>query len=422
MKQSRSLVTVALGLGLTLALLWILRGSSGSALAQNGLTPVPPSLTRQHDPVVISGDLFSELTGSPLGEIFVYAYQGMTLTQIPFQIDERDGDGMYIPVEDNQLDDNDELVFMAIDGGGWVDNPSMDADGTSISPTYVITITDPISNTYAWAYVFRSGDLTYTAADYVSYDGGNDRITSSGRYAVGFNATYAFKDYLTMGSSSLDLLDRSKLRVTGTALGFIPFSFNEEVSTKDGVYVIDGPVRVTRVSTSSFDIGLIGPIQGSATLFAYRSLVVLPAAIPDPPIQIEITYLRSSTDWNEWASGMTYYDANNPAGVTIDGHDDTITTSPPTRWRQVTGVTGTVVSVDEIPTGLGGTQSTYYKDDNTVDPTLGTYAMLGHTYFLTDVTANAGAIYVDYYDNPLQVSVAAFVRQQYVYLPLVVRN
>ena len=32
-----------------------------------------------------------------------------------------------------------------------------------------------------------------------------------------------------------------------------------------------------------------------------------------------------------------------------------------------TGVTGTVVSVSNIPAGLGGTQSTYYKDDSAIE-------------------------------------------------------
>jgi hypothetical protein len=155
----RLLITVSLGLGLTLALLWMLRDLSGPALAQNNPALVPPLLARQHAPVVINVSLLSNLTGNPLEEIFVYAYQGTTPTQIPFQIDEQDVGGMYVAVEDGQLDDDDEPVFMAIDGGGWVDNPSLDVGGTPITPTYVITLTDPISNTHAWAYAFRSGDL-----------------------------------------------------------------------------------------------------------------------------------------------------------------------------------------------------------------------------------------------------------------------
>jgi hypothetical protein len=146
-------------------------------------------------------------------------------------------------------------------------------------------------------------------------------------------------------------------------------------------------------------------------------------------------------DWNDQASGMIYYDANNPAGVTVDGIADAITITPPTRWTQVSGVTGTIVSVSQVPAGIGGTSSTYYKDDSTIDgndtgdqrsygdagfqvddPSPGTYNVLGHIYFLTGTTANVGATYVDYYDNPLEVNVAPFTPKWCIYLPLAMKN
>jgi len=441
-KRTHLFIAVGVGLGLILALLCTLQAPSSSALAQTGLESVPPSLTREHDPVVIGGSLLPDLTGSPLDQIFVYAFQDAVPIQIPSQIDERDDNGTYVPTEDGQLDDNDELVFMAMDAGGWVDDPSLDVDGTPITPTYVITLTDPISDTHAWAYVFRSSTLSRTfTADYVSYDEGNDRITSPGWYAIGFTATYAFQDYLTLGSSSLDLLDRNKLRVAGTALGF-PVSADEEDFSKHTTYAIDGPVRVTRVSTSTFDV-LGEAAQITTDLFAYRSLVVQPATtiVPDDPF--DIAYYRSSMDWNEQASGMTFYDANNPTGVTINGITDTITISPPTRWTQVTGSTGTAVSVSDIPAGLGGTQSTYYKDNSAVDsddtgdqrsygdaglqvedPNPGIYTVLGQSYFLTGTVVNVGATFADYYDHPLQVSVAAGPGplSYDIYLPLIMNK
>ena len=86
MKHSRILVTIILGLGFALALMWMLCGASSPAMARNGLVLVPSSLTRQHAPVVISGSLLLDLTGKPLEEIFVYAYEGtiLTLTQQGF--------------------------------------------------------------------------------------------------------------------------------------------------------------------------------------------------------------------------------------------------------------------------------------------------------------------------------------------------
>jgi len=445
MKHVRLLIAMTLGLGLILGLLWTLRGSSCAALGQSTRAFIPPSLTRWHAPVVVTGSLLSDLAGSPIDEVFVYAYQDATPAQIPFQIDERDASGAYVVVEDGQLDGNDELVFMAADGGGWVDHPLLGTNGSSITPTYVITITDPVGNAHAWAYVFRSAALSRVAtADYVSYDDGNDRITSSNRYALGFDATHGFVDHLTLGDSEQDLLDRTKLRISGTieVHGIpIPLSLNEENTSKDAVHAIDGPVRVTRVSTSTRP-GEGGLVQDVATLFAYRSLVVRPDTVVIPGDPADVVYLRSSMDWNGHASGMVFYDANNPAGVTIDGSPDTITTTPPGEWTQVTGVTGTIVTVSRIPDGLGGSQSTYYKDDGSVadgsdtgdqlsygdaglqvqDPISGSYVVLAHIYFPTHTLANVGAAYLDDYDNPLQVSVGTVDLRWYTYLPLVARD
>jgi len=445
MKQSRVLVTLALGLGLTLSVLWILGGLSGSARAERDMAFAHASFNRLHDPVVITGGLLSKLTGSPVDEILVYAYQDSTPIQIPFQIDERNASGIYVPSEDGQLDDNDELVFMAMDGGAWVDSAELEAGGTSITPIYVITLTDPIDASRTWAYVFRSADLARAAtADYVSYDGVNDRITSSDVYAIGFNATHAFRDYLTLGESSVDLLDRDKVRITGTATipPFPPFtvSATEQDITKTGVLAIDGPVRVTRISTSTFLVVGV-PVQATSALFAYRSLVVQPmVSIPGAPVHV--SYFRVSVDWNASALGMTYYDANNPSGVIIDGVPDTLTLAPAARWTQVTSNTGTLVNVIGIPAGIEGTQSTYYEDNNSAadsgdtgdqlsygdagfqaaDPNTGTYTILGQMYFLTGTTTNVGATYANYYDHPLQVEVAEYVGTFKIYLPLLHRK
>jgi hypothetical protein len=163
--------------------------------------------------------------------------------------------------------------------------------------------------------------------------------------------------------------------------------------------------------------------------------------LPEEPAQID--YLRLSLDWNAQASGMLYYDANNPAGVTIDGVTDAVTTSPHSRWNQITSITGTVVNVSQVPSGLGGTQSTYYKDDDGIDskdtgdqrsygdagfqvqdPNPGTHTVTGYSYFLTGTTSNVGELFTAYFDNPLQVSVEVYIPPPpvwYINLPFVVK-
>jgi hypothetical protein len=213
---------------------------------------------------------------------------------------------------------------------------------------------------------------------------------------------------------------------------------NDELGlmTITGVLAVDGPVRVTRISTSTFLVVGV-PFQATTTLYAYRSLVVQPAAVPIPGDPVHVDYFRLSVDWNASASGMTYYDANNPTGVSIDGVPDVLTLAPATRWTQVASSTGALVNVSGIPAGIGGSQSTYYKDDSAVDsgdtgdqlsygdagfqaedPNPGTYSMLGQMYFLTGTTSNVGATYANYYDHPLQVEVAEYVGVFKIFLPL----
>jgi hypothetical protein len=444
MKGASILVAVTFAILLVLMLSWSLQGSSNVVQASDTARSTSLVLPRWHAPVVISGTLFPDLVDVPLDEIYVYASYDGHLQQIPFQIDERDAGGRYVKFENSRWDENDELVFMGRDGGQRMTDPALVLGSLRISPMYIVTVTDPISNIQAWAYVYRSLELSRTFGhDYVSYDVERDRILSPGVYAMGFSATHEFMNYLSLRDSDVNLLDRSKLRITAT-VGVFPIQFTVSVDetdvTKDSLHVIDGPVRVTRISTSSV-ASLDESAQGVTTLFAYRSLVVQPTRIEIPENQLEIDYLRFSLDWNKETIGWSYYDANNPAGVTIDGASDSITIQPPARWNQVSGITGTVVNVTEIPLDLGGTRSTYYQDDATIDsddtgdqqsygdaglqmvsPPAGTFDLLRHTYFLTESTFNVGETFVAYYDSPLKVQVGAVTTGWSVYLPLVLWN
>ena len=73
------------------------------------------SLTRDLEPVVISGSDLSQFVGAGLNEIRVYAYSAGQWRIIPSQIDEVALEGVYVSTEDGVFDANDELVFMAKD-------------------------------------------------------------------------------------------------------------------------------------------------------------------------------------------------------------------------------------------------------------------------------------------------------------------
>jgi len=143
------------------------------------------------------------------------------------------------------------------------------------------------------------------------------------------------------------------------------------------------------------------------------------------PTSPQVTYVRLSVDFNPNAAGFTYYDANTAAGVTIDGEPDAIVTQPPSPWGQVTGPNATLITLWRFPAGLGGTQSTYHKDDHRFDPNdagdgvsygdaglqvehpnPGTYSTFGYTYILPQgPLPNQGAQYMAYYDQPLTYTV-----------------
>ena len=400
----------------------------------------PTTLTRQHDPVVLTGNQLPDLLGTAINEIFVYTFTGGTPAQIPFQIDEQDANGMFVPNGDGLLGGEDELAFMASNAGAFEADPILSTPGGDVDPIYILTLTDPLTNEQAWAYLYTSPDLAQTfTEDYVHYDAGNDRITSPGLYSVGFNATGSFRDYLTLGGGG-DILDRDKVRLDATFIS-IPFTVTEDAITKDGVHAIDGPVRVTRVVTSTVSLGNTA-VTGIGTAFFYGNVIIQPSSLTTPASPVIVTKLRSSIDFNSAATGVTYFDANNPAGVTIDGVADSFDPDPAAEWQEATGTGGTIITVLDIPDSLPGT-STYYKDDSTPDtgdtgdqmsygdagfqvsnpPQNATFELLTHTYFLNGQQSNIGAVYQNYYSNPLTIQIALFDGSlQKIYLPIVKRG
>jgi uncharacterized repeat protein (TIGR01451 family) len=380
-----------------------------SMAAEYGLDPgsdqtVPSTLERDLDPVVVSGTDLPDLQAAPTDELFVYAHRNDSLEQIPFQVDEVDS-GAYTDTLGGPLDGDDEVVFMASDLGGQPADEGQIGATLPISPTwYRIEVSDPMSPTLkGWAYVVRSSSLTRTFTEtYTTYDAVNNRIVTP-RYAVGFASDFPGLDYLALNESGVDILDRTKIRITVPILGTL--DENEIVAYIDFepiTAIKEGPVRVLATG------GIVG----------YRSILETATVQEIPPI-IFPQRARFSTDYTANAGGSTFYDANTPAGVPVDGNPDAIAETPLSPWSQVSGATGTLVQVTD-GSGLGGTQSNYYKDDATVDPDdtgdERSYADVGikvespnqtidyrtTLYVLPPDQENVGATYEAHYDHPLQ--------------------
>ena len=68
-------------------------------------------------------------------------------------------------------------------------------------------------------------------------------------------------------------------------------------------------------------------------------------------------------DYSPAATGMTYYDNNNPAGLLIDGTPDGFT-SGSLGWQLVTGSQGSVTMVPQFSTDVPGFVATSTYEDN----------------------------------------------------------
>lgn len=171
---------------------------------------------------------------------------------VPWQLDERDAGGRWAlddgpePNRDEPpgvLDDNDEMVWMATDGGGRVAR----RDQLPAGPC-AIELAVRGGATATWVYaVATDGPAPRSAQRYVHYDAAADRVEGA-RVAVGFGAptprSLAVRG--PDGAFGPNLLDRLKVRAHARFLGFLPLGRDED----DIEYAFSawhaGPVRVLR--------------------------------------------------------------------------------------------------------------------------------------------------------------------------------
>lgn len=378
-------------------------------------------ISRTLEPVVIRGSDLPNYAGSPIAQIFVYAYRQGEWVQLPAQVDEIDASGSYVTVEDGLLDANDELVFMARDLGERSESEARIAgNGIPATSWYQLTVTDPTRpGDQGWGYVVRSASiLPVLTHDYVTFNPATHRILGS-NYAVGFASPRPWLDYLALGGSAIDILDRApKYRYCRGAL-----CLNENVApdTSDGL-IKDGPVRAILRGGRVIAYGWMA--------LSIISLTIPPGLAPD--------WLRFSTDFNVNATGATFYNGATPGGVTVDGSPDTVPGSPLSTWSQLSHTTGTVVQVLDA-SEMGGIRTNYYVDDyrtdnqdtgdkqhfgdtgvHAVQPNL-SFTFRTTLYFLDGVQPNVGSSYASYAAQPLEVGAQwqEMALPVHIYLPLV---
>lgn len=429
-KRYRLLLPLLLTLGVWGLMLWSV-----------GTLPVPrvtaegqgSSLNRPSDPVIVSGLALTDHQGSALGELALYRYRAGSWEPLLFQTDEVDASGVYTSSDGGLLDENDEVVFMAFDAGELAAPSSWPDDAEARShPRYVIQVEDPLDvGAVGWAYLYRSTTLPRAAVpDYVTWDQSAQSVTAIS-YTAAFSTGFVGLADLSLNGSGTDVLDRQKLRIAGTLTpNFppipIPLSFNEE-TIRDFFPL---PITITLPITGPVRAIAGSPAQYSAFYSArYEAVVALPltdTTITEPiPGSVHFDSVRTSLDLRDpAATGMApamYFDPNVPAGVIVNGAADSVPTTPPVSWYQVSGATGGFVLVEEVDPA-NGTRLNYYLDNGTInsndtgdqrsygdagaqveDPN-GEVSAAITLFVLPPAAANVGTLHRSYVDNPLEAT------------------
>lgn len=276
---------------------------------------------RDLDPVVVTGSLIIGLTGSPINQIYVYAYDfnQNNWRPIPFQIDEKDNTTNYwLPNPNGIFDGNDELVFMAKDMGDPAPDGSFWIDDTS-SKKYdrlEIIITDTLDNSTAYAYVYRSINLLPLAPEfYVEYVAAHPDSAAESDSVIAKSYIENHKkggiptDWKLLDGSGEDILDRQKVRLQFKLLGFLDSELSETVLESDATTTITlkvktGKIRIIRDVLWHVTFPGIDPFDFNLTLLFYAFSVESGGVSRNIDAGDYVYFIRQSFDLNQKASGM----------------------------------------------------------------------------------------------------------------------
>ncbi|HEX9653895.1 MAG TPA: FlgD immunoglobulin-like domain containing protein [bacterium] len=348
------------------------------------------TLDRSLEPVIVSGATLPDFAGVAVSELFLYAYTEGGWQQIPFQFDERgiaNGDTSFFIADDGQLDDNDELVFMAKDAGGRVEAGNWVEDENSrTSIRYEIEVADPLAqNGKAWAYLYRSNTITLdpNLTDYVDYfvsttnNAGQDTIRSLFYNIAHFTNGFPRDLSITSegGGNGQDLLDILKFRsqaTLGLPVNITENNFSVDAGEDDRVFHKDGLVRVIRGMDITISVSLFKLPFATPPFFYYPYSAEINLDVPAIS-GATVNTGRMSFDLNTNASGMKFVSANNPEpGFTVDGVVDSPqkeidSVLPSNNWIYINGTPGTIVHLFPLAKTVGNSRQLYYKDNSATD-------------------------------------------------------
>ena len=406
MKRVRSQTSLLLTMGYAVLFTWSIVSHAE-----------PLSESRQYEPVIleartqINSDgndiaLFSGFWGASVYELFLYNYDAASdsWSMMPYQIDEQTKGQdplnpskerwFYIipPEWDNQQHDGlfkalDELVFLVGDMGdaapteSWIPNEESKQNGR-----LELIATDPFNpESKSYAYLFQSTSIAEAVPTpyEFNYDPALDQVKTAA-YTLKHERHGVIEDITinAPGGSGEDILDLLKLRFAGVIDLAIPIDVVLTESNfylfTDGIYTSPNPVvRLVRRAKQAAELFTIvfedTPFWLKTHYFPYSGTIETGASIykkdleamfPEADITIIMRYTRQSWDFNENASGMSFYNAYNQA-VLIDGNPDNVIKTmdvPVNAWSMLTGTQGSVFTLMQLQETNWDQVELYYFD------------------------------------------------------------
>ena len=361
------------------------------------VTPVGrASLSRFHDPVIVSTARLQLLHDRSTSNLRLYALRAGKLEAIPYQFDAFDRKHQ-LQVSHGQIprsfefDGNDELVFMAKDAGDQTPSDSFPPRTDSVLE---IQLNDPVNAGKAWVYLlhFSGPPPPRSNLVYTNYDTKTD-IASGTFYSIeyfpGGNFFTGMRFTEAAGGTGENILHRMKVRLNPTFKGGWSPVFKEDDFSAIVEGVKNGPVRSIRRVRQALNLGPLLPSPGGTVhTYYYFSSFVTPSIFSIPWLVMKMARdfrFYGVSDFNHGVIGMTYWDSANPDGLTLTGNNtEHVNATSDHDWWALGGSFGSCVHIFLLPkelTDLGVVRGTVFRDDDAAtdptdaDPTVGVHSV-----------------------------------------------
>jgi len=321
------------------------------------------TLGRLHDPVVVPVERLAATAGLRASNFRLYRIDDGRPVAIPFQLDSLDDEGLIVPgVEGDAftLDDDDELVFMAMDVGARWTEPGFDGSADRVLE---IEVHDPAGDARGWVYLayFPGTPPPPCERRYVWLDPATHEVGSefySVRYGDGRNFFTHMQVLPAAGGSGKNMLLRTGMRAKPTFEFLMKrwsFELTEQNQRAELEAVRVGPVRVSRRFKMRIEIGRFFPEMPGGTVQTahYRSSFVTPSQFKIPGLALKVlkdVEIENLAHFRGELEDMRFYDADHPGGLSVTGSEATgVDLHADHDWWVASGPDGSFLSSFLVP-------------------------------------------------------------------------